>query len=219
MFINRQIRNSQTNSNYYRFLSSLTNHNYLHQSSSEEDESSSTSSSHSSSSSSMEIYSESSLSSSSSSTSSTSSSSSSTSSSSSSSSFGYCNPIIGAERFSITDYNGTYSVAGQYDGKPYWQNENGKYLFYTTGGNFWCMAASLGGLTIYRASDDVLCPYGNQCANWETWPGGSSAGIVCELEMSSSSSSTSSTSSSTSSSSESGGGIGTMTIGSTFIVG
>jgi hypothetical protein len=48
----------------------------------------------------------------------------------------------------------------------------------------------LGGLTVYRNSiDGILCPYGEGCANWETWPGGSPTGIVCNGEMSSSSSS------------------------------
>ena len=121
--------------------------------------------------------------------------------SSSSSSFGYCNTEIGAEKFSIADYNGVYTVAGEKNSRPYWTNENGKFLYYTTGGNFWCMAGSLGGLTIYRNSiDGILCPYGSGCANYETWPGGGAAGIICSGEVSSSSSS----SSSSSESSESG---------------
>lgn len=117
-------------------------------------------------------------------------SSSSVSSSSSSSSYGYCSAVVGAEGFGVSDYNGTYNFTGSYNDRPYWINENGKYIYWTTSGDYWVMAAGLVGIFVYRCTaDDIPCPYDSSCANWETWPGGSAAGIVCSGEVSSSSSS------------------------------
>jgi len=57
------------------------------------------------------------------------------------------------------------------------------------------MASSAGGLQVYRNSDTGVpetCPYGSNCLDWETWPGGGASGTVCVGEFSSSSSSSSS---------------------------
>jgi len=90
-----------------------------------------------------------------------------------------CGSSLSAYGFLGAAFNGLYTETGTYEEKMYWTNPNGKFLHWTDSGDYWVMASSLGGLPIYAARGDPICPYGANCTLWETWPGGSEAGTVC----------------------------------------
>ncbi len=97
------------------------------------------------------------------------------SSSTSSSSSGYCSDTMSASGFKNAEYDGTYVKTGEFQGKPYWVNENGKYIYWYMYAD-WVAGDALGVPPLYVAPHDSVCPYNVTCAQWRY--GG---GIVCSV--------------------------------------
>ena len=111
------------------------------------------------------------------------------SSSSSSSSSGICCNSYSVVSLGHPQTNGTYNLAGYYNGKPYWQQTTGlpHYIYWDDffgGANHWCLYYEFTGATYGTQAVPSDCPDG-------VWSGGSVATITC-VENSSSSSSSSS---------------------------